>query len=114
MQLQFGEYVCGVVQDVISEPWSSDPTKFNHRVLMIRPYSDQYGNPQTDVMQIDIAAEEVQPMRAQLQHFRGQPALLQVVAQARSGGRNGAWLRRFKPKGANFIPFPSPADQKPK
>ena len=98
MSLQLGSYVVGICKDFRSEPWSTDPTKFNHRLIISRPYSDQYGNEQTDVTIIDINSDDVHAVQNQVASFRDKAIICPVAIAARAGGRNGAWLASRMPK----------------
>lgn len=98
MSLQLGSYVVGICKDFRSEPWNTDPTKFNHRLIISRPYSDQYGNEQTDVTIIDINSDDVHAVQNQVASFRDKAIICPVAVAARAGGRNGAWLASRMPK----------------
>ena len=96
--LALGNYVLGICKDFRSEPWNNDPTKFNHRLIISRPYHDQYGNEQTDVTVVDINQEDVQAVQTQVAQFRDKAVVCPVAQVARAGGRNGAWLSVRMPK----------------
>lgn len=98
--LELGNYITGICRDFRSEPWTNDPTKFNHRLILVRPYADQYGNEQTDVTVVDVNQEDVQQVQSLVAKFRDKAVICPVVHSARAGGRNGAWLSTRLPKHA--------------
>lgn len=98
MSLQLGSYVVGICKEFRSEPWNNDPTKFNHRLIISRPYLDQYENEQTDVTIIDINTDDVHAVQNQVASFRNKAIICPVAMVARAGGRNGAWLSTRMPK----------------
>jgi hypothetical protein len=108
-----GFFVCGVFHSVISEPWASDPSKFNHRLVINNPYLDQYGNQQTEVVRIDINPDDLTVLQAQSPRITGKQVLVPVVCAARSGGRSGAWLSVRMPKGSKLT-FPAKSESEDK
>lgn len=100
--LELGNYVIGICRDFRVEPWAKDPTKFNRVLIIARPYSDQYGNEQTDVTRIDINQEDVQSIQSQVAALREKPVVCPIVYSARTGGKNGAWLSARLPREAKL------------
>ena len=101
-----GTFVCGIFNTVVSEPWSSDPSKFNHRIILNNPYEDQYGNQQTEVIRVDINPEDLQTLQQQAPRIAGKQVIIPVICQARQGGRSGAFLSVRMPKGSR-LQFPA-------
>lgn len=105
MHLNNGFFVAGIFHSVLSEPWSTDNSKFNHRIILNNPYEDQFGNPQTEVIRIDISQEDLPILQAQASRVAGKQVIVPVICAARAGGKTGAWLSVRMPKGSKLI-FP--------
>lgn len=105
-----GFFVLGDFHSVISEPWSNDQSKFNHRLIINNPYLDQFGNQQTEVIRIDISPEDLQVIQSQAPRIQGKQVMVPVICQARQGGRNGTWLSVRMPKGSK-LGFPGQSQQ---
>ena len=110
MSMQNGTFVIGEFNQVKSEPWSTDATKFNHRIVLNNPYQDQYGNGQVEVITIDVSPEDLPIIQKQSSAIVGKQVMIPVVCQARAGGRNGAWLSRRMPKGSKIMMTPKIAE----
>lgn len=101
-----GFFVVGQFHSVVSEPWSSDPNKFNHRLVVTNQYEDRFGMPQTEVITVDISPDDLNILQQQAPRAAGKQVMVPVVCSARQGGRNGAWLSVRMPKGSK-LQFPS-------
>ena len=101
-----GTFVVGEFNQVKSEPWSTDQTKFNHRLVLNNPYDDSYGNKQVEVITVDISPDDLSVIQRQSSALVGKQVLVPVVCQARPGGRTGAWLSRRMPKGSKIMLAP--------
>lgn len=102
IEIKNGEYIVGVLKELITEPWSNDSTKFNHRLILVSPYIDNYGNNQTDVNRVDVLPDDLQNFKDQVNKFKDKKVIVPCVNRARSGGRKGAWLSKFVPKGSSI------------
>ena len=103
VQVQNGEYVVGVLQELKTEPWRNDPSKVNHKLIVTNPYNDSYGNPQTEVKTIDVSGESLSYLNDFIAKNKGQRVMIPIRTQAKVGGRNGAWLSRYMPKETEII-----------
>lgn len=101
-----GFFVTGIFHSVLSEAWTNDPSKFNHRIILNNPYQDQFGNPQTEVIRIDISQEDLPILQAQSSRIAGKQVIVPVICMARAGGKTGAWLSVRMPKGEK-LSFPA-------
>lgn len=90
----------------VSEPWSNDKTKFNHKIILSNPFLDSNGFQQTEVMSIDIAHDDVHRVQQLSSELKGKQVILPCIFNARKGGKNGAWLSRFMPKGSIIQALP--------
>lgn len=106
-----GFFVAGEFHSVVSEPWSNDASKFNHRIILNNPYQDQYGNQQTEVIRIDISPDDLQVLQGQSPRIQGKQVIVPVVCSARIGGKTGAWLSVRMPKGSR-LQFPAQKEEK--
>ncbi|WP_027855002.1 hypothetical protein [Marinobacterium litorale] len=113
MSFNNGYFVIGNFHSVQSEPWRNDETKFNHRIILNNPYEDQFGNPQTEVIRVDISQEDLPTLQAQAGRIQGQQVMVPVVCNARKGGSTGAWLSVRMPKGSKLL-FPNAQSQERK
>ena len=104
--MENGIYVIGEFNQVVSEPWSTDNTKFNHRLVLNSPYKDQWGNEQVEVITIDINPEDLPVIQRQASTLAGRQVMVPTIFQARKGGRTGAWLSRRMPKGSKIAIAP--------
>jgi hypothetical protein len=100
-----GFFVVGMFHSVVSEPWRNDPTKFNHRLIVTNQYKDGLGMPQTEVIRVDISADDLPVLQQQAPRVQGKQVMVPVVCSARTGGRDGAWLAVRMPKGSK-LSFP--------
>lgn len=98
--IQNGFQAVGIMHGFKSEPWRNDPTKFNHRILLTNPFLDGNGFQQTEVMSIDIAHDDVTRIQQLANDLKGQKVILPCRCDAKKGGKSGAWLSRFLPKGS--------------
>jgi len=103
---QAGLYLFGQVVGVSERPWSSDAFKFNYEVGIGRPYVNEWGEPDTDVTRVVVPADRWQEVKAAAEKFKGQMVSVRVIASARKGGRDGAFLSFFMPKQSDLIPQP--------
>lgn len=101
--IQNGFQAVGIMHGFQSEPWRNDPTKFNHRILLSNPFLDGNGFQQTEVMSIDVAHDDVQRVQGLANEYKGKQVILSCRCDARKGGKSGAWLSRFLPKGSNIM-----------
>lgn len=101
-----GTFVVGIFNQVSSEPWSTDNTKFNHRLVLNNPYRDNWGNEQVEVITVDLNPEDLPIVQKQASILVGKQVMIPVVCQARAGGKSGAWLSRRMPKGSKILMAP--------
>ena len=97
--LQNGRYYVGTIQNFESVPWTTDPTKFNHRLVMINQYDDRYGNSQTQYENFNVHPEDIQRIQTLANSAKGEQVIFAMGAQAKKGGKNGAWLDQYIVKG---------------
>lgn len=102
MQLQNGFQAIGIMNGFQSIPWKNDPSKFNHRLLLANPYLDGNGFNQTEVISVDVSHEDVQRVQRLADELKGKQVILPCRCEAKKGGKNGAWLSKFLPKGSNI------------
>ncbi|MFT5298158.1 MAG: hypothetical protein ACI9YH_004205 [Colwellia sp.] len=98
-----GFQAVGIMHGFQSDPWRNDPSKFNHRILLANPFLDGNGFQQTEVMSIDIAHDDVHRVQQLANELKGKRVILPCRCDAKKGGKNGAWLSRFLPKGSNIM-----------
>jgi hypothetical protein len=101
--IQNGFQAIGIMHGFQSEPWRNEPTKFNHKILLSNPYLDGNGFQQTEVISIDIAHDDVQRVQKLANELQGKQVILPCRCDAKKGGKSGAWLSRFLPKGSQII-----------
>lgn len=111
-----GFYLAGRLEGFSMTPWTNNPEKFNYRVGISRSYEDKWGNTTKDVVEVDVSMEAVQVIQKQCEMLKGKDVIVRVVPSARAGGRNGAWLSVYIPKGESIVPqtlaaAPAPAEQ---
>lgn len=106
LAIQNGFQAVGMMHGFVSEPWSTDNTKFNHKVILSNPFLDGNGFQQTEVMSIDVAHDDVQRVQQLANELKGKQVILPCNCNARKGGKNGAWLSRFMPKGSAIQALP--------
>lgn len=98
--IQNGFQAVGIMHGFVSEPWANDNTKFNHKVILANPFLDGNGFQQTEVMSIDVAHDDIQRVQQLAESLKGKQVIMPCVCSARKGGKTGAWLSRFMPKGS--------------
>lgn len=103
--LNNGFHAVGIFHEFKSSPWANDPTKFNHRILLANPFQDANGFNQTDVVFIDVSNQDVERIRGLESNFKGKQVIIPCRFEAKKGGKNGAWLSKFLPKGAQIQPL---------
>jgi hypothetical protein len=101
--VQNGFQAVGIMHGFQSEPWRNDPTKFNHRILLANPFLDSNGFNQTEVISIDIAHDDVRRVQQLANELKGKQVILPCRCDAKKGGKSGAWLSRFLPKGSMIL-----------
>lgn len=106
LAIQNGFQAVGVMHSFVSEPWSSDNTKFNHKIILSNPFLDTNGFQQTEVMTIDISHDDVKRVQQLATELKGKQVITPCICNARKGGKNGAWLSRFMPKGSIIQALP--------
>ena len=84
VQVQNGEYVVGVLQELKTEPWRNDPSKVNHKLIVTNPYNDSYGNPQTEVKTIDVSGESLSYLNDFIAKNKGQRVMIPIRTQGKS------------------------------
>jgi len=100
LALNNGFHAVGIFHAFKSIPWSNDATKFNHRILLANPFEDANGFQQTEVISIDISYEDVARVKELESSHKGKQVIIPCRLEARKGGKSGAWLSRFMPKGS--------------
>lgn len=108
MALLEGMYVAGKCEGFESTPWRNDPNKYNHRIGISREFTGQFGAVEKKIEVIDVPQDFVSKFQAQAQQLKGQQVIIRVVAQARAGGRNGAFLSLFAPADSDLLPQARP------
>lgn len=103
--IQNGFQIVGMMHGFKSEPWRNDPTKFNHRILLANPFLDGNGFQQTEVLTVDVAHDDVERVQQLASQLKGKQVILPCRCDAKKGGKSGAWLSRFLPKGSRIIPL---------
>lgn len=106
LTVQNGFQAVGIMHGFVSEPWSNDNTKFNHKIILANPFLDGNGFQQTEVMSIDIAHDDVQRVQKLANELKGKQVIIPCSCNARKGGKNGAWLSRFMPKNSIIQALP--------
>lgn len=106
LAIQNGFQAVGVMHGFMSEPWSTDNTKFNHKIVLSNPFLDGNGFQQTEVMNIDVAHDDVHRVQQLANSLKGKQVIIPCTCNARKGGKNGAWLSRFMPKGSPIQALP--------
>jgi hypothetical protein len=101
--MKAGTYVVGVVKGFSSQPWTKDPTKFNHRLgLVVGGYQDEWGVDHESIQTVDIQAADVERVKKFAADHLGRAVIVPAVYRARPGGRDGAWISCFMPKEAEI------------
>lgn len=100
MNIENGFQAVGIMHGFVSEPWINDPNKFNHRLILANPFEDRNGFQQTEVMTVDVSYDDVQRVQQLANQLKGKKVILPCRCEARKGGKTGAWLSRFMPKGS--------------
>lgn len=104
--LPLGFVLIGEMVGVDSTPWASDSNKFNHNLgVKVGVRKDNYQVEHTDVKTVSINGDDLQRVKEIVEKCRGKTVAIQVVPNAKAGGRTGAWLSVFMPKGAEITPF---------
>lgn len=106
LAIQNGFQAVGMMHGFVSEPWTNDNTKFNHKVILSNPFLDGNGFQQTEVMSIDISHDDVQRVQQLANELKGKQVIIPCNCNARKGGKTGAWLSRFMPKGSSIQALP--------
>jgi len=106
MNIQNGFQAVGIMHGFNSEPWRNDSTKFNHRILLANPFLDGNGFHQTEVISIDVAHDDVTRVQQLANDLKGKQVILPCRCDAKKGGKSGAWLSRFLPKGSSIQALP--------
>jgi len=98
--LKHGTFVIGEFVGFESEPWASDATKFNNRIgVKTGSYPAGFGETKDEIISIDIFDDEtIRWVIAQQDKLKGKDVICNVIHRAK-GGRSGAWLSRFMPRG---------------
>lgn len=109
-----GVYVMGTCVGFVSEPWARNGRSgTNYRLGIARSYVDKWGNRQTEVMQIDCAADGAEKIAKQAARLKGEAVAIRVVPLAKVGGRSGAFSTLFAPKESDLVPQSGLIDRAP-
>lgn len=101
-----GEFIIGTMLGYSETPWVNDPTKFNRKVgIVTSEYLDQFGQSQTQTVTVDISFEEAAKVAQVAEKLKGKEVIVPCISLAKAGGKNGAWLSRFMPKGSEIRIF---------
>jgi len=113
--MKSGVYLYGRCVGFQSEPWSNPQTGAsgtNFTLGIARDYQDNWGNQQTDVTRVSVSQDDVARVQELANKFKDKPVEVQIVQLARKGGKNGAWLSTFLPKGGLLALAPTSAELK--
>lgn len=103
METQFGTYIIGEFVGYIEKPWPTDATKLNRRIRLVTGrYLDDFGQEQLQTQEVDIQLEDVGTIKHLEADLKGKQVVIPAVFRARKGGRDGAFLSCFMPKGATI------------
>ena len=108
-----GFYIVGIFSGTNTRPWKDrqGQERYTHSLVVSRPYEDQFGNPQTEVNQVEFSTEEQQRINAESGKWAGKKVMIPVVVRARPGGRNGAWSSYYMPKDSKITVLPDESKQ---
>lgn len=98
-----GIFIQGEFLQLKSEPWKKDPTKFNHRLILINTFEDQDGCPQTDKFMVDITPEDLPILQQQAPRITGKSVIVPVVVSARAYGGREPFISYYMPKGSKIL-----------
>ncbi len=98
-----GTFVAATMSGFVSQPWVNNPEKFNHRIILANPYVDNNGFNQTEVITIDVSHDDIQRVQQLCTQLRDKQVIVFCSFQARQGGKSGAWLSRFMPRGSEIL-----------
>ncbi len=103
IKIMEGEYIAGTMLGYSETPWKNDANKFNRTVgVMTGQYTDQYGQSHSNTISVDVQFDDAERIKAIAEKTKGSSVMIPVVHVAKAGGKNGAWLSRFIPKGAEI------------
>jgi hypothetical protein len=98
-----GQFIAGVMLGYQETPWPTDSTKFNRRVgIKTGTYKDSFGQQHINTELIDVQYDDCEAVKAVCTLLAGKSVIVPVVAVARKGGKEGAWLSMFMPKGVKI------------
>jgi hypothetical protein len=96
-----GQFICGKLLGYQETPWPTDPTKLNRRIgVLTGTYKDSFGVEHVNSELIDIQYAESAIIQNQCASLVGKHVIVPVITVAKKGGKDGAWLSKFMPKGA--------------
>ena len=79
---------------------------YNHTILLSNQFLDGNGFQQTEVMSIDVGHDDVTRVQQLANDLKGKQVILPCRCDAKKGGKSGAWLSRFLPKGSSIQALP--------
>lgn len=101
-----GKYIAGVLRGYQEKAWPSDPNKMNRRVCVeTGKYTDDFGVDHVTTELIDIQYDDVEKIKKQCDQMKGKKVIMPFIPVAKKGGRDGAWLSQFMPKGGDIKPL---------
>lgn len=98
-----GIFVQGEFLQLKSEPWKKDPTKFNHRLILVDTFQDQDDCPQTNKYMIDVTPEDLPIIQQQAPRLVGKVVIVPVVASARAYGGREPFISYRMPKDTKIM-----------
>lgn len=102
--LGFGNYAIGVFTEFESTAWKNDPSKFNHHIIISQEYQDRYGNPQTEVLRIEVMQDDVQAIGSQVTQLRGKQVVCPVRHDMKKFG-DRSWMAVTLPRQGLIYPY---------
>jgi hypothetical protein len=101
-----GTYEIGLIQSFESTPWSSDSSKFNHHIVLLKQRTDRYGNLATSYQRINVSQKAVTEINSYCNANIGQLVMVPIVVNLKKGeGKTGfyAFNDVYMPSDARII-----------
>jgi hypothetical protein len=96
-----GFYLFGICKGFRVDQRTADgKTYVNYRLGIARTYQGHYDETNEEVIEVDILQDDQANIGKVAEAYKGKPVVIEVVPRARKGGKQGAWLSLFAPKGS--------------
>jgi hypothetical protein len=96
--MEKGHYIVGIYLGYKEEPWTKGNGTNRKIGLQTNEYLDDFEQVVKTTTRVDVSPEHSNYYKSHHDELIGKLVMVPVLAKARAGGKEGAWLSLYQPK----------------